>query len=97
MSKELLDLLKAIKANTDVLVAELSHKSVMPKAQETQQTNAKQSITLEQVRQVFLPIARNGLGADIKALLKKYNATKLSEVNPTDYQDLLNDAKELGK
>lgn len=52
-------------------------------------------ITLEQVRAVLSEKSRNGHTAEIRALLQKYGAAKLSGIDPTHYKDLLHDAEVL--
>ena len=51
--------------------------------------------TLEDVRTVLAEISRSGKTAEMKALLGKFGATRLSEVKAEDYTSLLSDAKEL--
>ena len=62
------------------------------------QTNqkAEKSLTLEAVRTVLADKSRNGHTADIRALLEKHGATKLSEIDPDKYAALLADAEALG-
>ena len=50
-------------------------------------------ITIEDVRAVLADISRNGHTADVKELLKKYGANKLSEVKSEDLTALLKDAE----
>ena len=38
-------------------------------------------------------LSRDGKTAQVKALIQKYGANKLSEVNPDDYEALLLDAE----
>lgn len=52
-------------------------------------------LTLEQVRTVLAEKSRNGHTAEIRALLQKYGAAKLSLVDPAHYKDLLRDAEVL--
>ena len=51
--------------------------------------------TLEQVRAVLADKSRRGFTAEIRDLLKKYGAGKLSEVDPGSYRALLREAEEL--
>lgn len=51
--------------------------------------------TLEQVRAVLAEKSRNGHTAEIRALLQRYGATRLSQVDPAHYKDLLHDAEVL--
>lgn len=50
-------------------------------------------LTLEDVRKVLTEKSRAGKTADVKALLKKHNSNKLSEVNPDEYAELLKEAE----
>ena len=50
-------------------------------------------LTLEQVRAVLAEKSRNGHTAEIRALLQKYGAAKLSLVDPVHYKNLLREAE----
>lgn len=50
-------------------------------------------ITIEDVRPVLADISRNGHTSEVKELLKKYGANKLSEVKAEDLFSLLKDAE----
>ena len=52
-------------------------------------------VTLEQVRAVLADKSQQGLTADVRALLEKYGAPKLSQIDPTSYAALLADAETL--
>lgn len=52
-------------------------------------------LTLEQVRAVLADKARQGYNAEIRTLLQKYGAVKLSEINPIHYKALLTEAEVL--
>lgn len=64
---------------------------------ESQDANlpAEPVLTLEQVRAVLADKSRKGHTAEIRTLLQKYSATKLSEVDPTNYKPLLADVEVL--
>jgi len=53
-------------------------------------------ITLETVRAVLAEKSRSGHTAKVKALLVKYGAARLSEVDPANYKALLQEAEVLG-
>lgn len=55
----------------------------------------KKKISLEDVRTVLAQKSQAGFTADIKNLLEKYGASKLSEIDAKDYEALLKDAEEL--
>ena len=52
-------------------------------------------LTLEAVRAVLAEKSRAGYTAQIRSLLQKYGADKLSGVDPANYKALLADAEEL--
>lgn len=54
------------------------------------------SITLEQVRAVLASKSQDGFTAEVRALLEKHGAPKLSEITPDCYAALLADAEALG-
>lgn len=56
----------------------------------------KPALTLEQVRAVLAEKSRAGHTAEIRELLKKYGASKLSQVDPANYEALLRDAEVIG-
>lgn len=53
-------------------------------------------ITLEQVRAVLASKSQDGFTAEVRALLQKHGAPKLSEIAPDRYAALLADAEALG-
>lgn len=63
----------------------------------TQETEppAEPTLTLEQVRAVLADKSRQGHTAEIRALLQKYGASKLSGIDPVHYRALLADAEVL--
>ena len=79
--------------NLSTLFADQTVKSTTP-TQTLQK--AEKPLTLEAVRAVLADKSRNGHTADIRALLEKHGATKLSEIDPDKYAALLADAEALG-
>jgi hypothetical protein len=60
----------------------------------TEETPVKESpLTLEQVRAVLAEKSRNGHTAEIRTLLQKYGAAKLSGIDPVHYKALLAEAE----
>ena len=57
---------------------------------------AKPTLTLEQVRAVLADKSRMGFTADIRTLLQKYGAPKLSGIDPVHYKALVAEAEVLG-
>lgn len=56
----------------------------------------KPALTLEQVRAVLAEKSRAGHTAAVRELLLKYGASKLSQIDPANYEALLRDAEVLG-
>lgn len=52
-------------------------------------------LTLEAVRAVLAKKSRSGHTAEVRSLLQKYGAGKLSEIDPAKYKALLSDAEVL--
>lgn len=58
-------------------------------------TPVESPLALEEVRAVLAEKSRNGHTAEIRALLQKYGAEKLSQINPANYKALLIDVEAL--
>lgn len=71
--------------------------SATPLTGATQETEspAEPTLTLEQVRAVLADKSRQGHTAEIRALLQKYGASKLSGIAPANYKALLADVEVL--
>lgn len=52
-------------------------------------------LSLEQVRTVLAKLAQEGHQAEVRALIIKYGATKLSDINPEHFKALLKEAEEI--
>jgi len=53
-------------------------------------------ITLEQVRGVLAGKSRDGFTAEVRAIITRHGANRLSEIEPEDYEAVLKEAEELG-
>lgn len=56
---------------------------------------AAKSVTLEQVRAVLADKSQQGFTADVRTLLERYGAPKLSQIDPSNYAALMADAENL--
>ena len=56
----------------------------------------KPELKLEDVRAVLAEKSRAGHTVEVRALLKKYGAAKLSEIDPANYEALMKDAEVIG-
>lgn len=54
-------------------------------------------LTLEDVRHHMTVIAQSGFSAEVRALITKYGARKLSGIDPSQYESLLKEVDALGK
>ncbi|MDS1028910.1 DNA ligase [Bacillota bacterium LX-D] len=53
-------------------------------------------LTLEEVRAVLAEKSRKGHTAEIRSLLQKYGADKLSQLDPANYKALLAEVEDIG-
>ncbi|AEG61777.1 hypothetical protein [Desulforamulus ruminis] len=69
-------------------------KPVAPTVNKEEKSETK-AVTLEQVRAVLAAKSHDGFTAEVRALLEKHGASRLSEIDPANYPALLADAEEL--
>ncbi|PWM63121.1 MAG: DNA ligase [Subdoligranulum variabile] len=62
----------------------------------TNEAETPAPITKEQVRSVLSQKSTAGHGAAVRALLKDFGASQLSDVDPAQYADLINAAAAIG-
>lgn len=53
------------------------------------------TFTLEEVRRVLAELSRDGFTEQVRQLLQKYGAKKLSEVDSTKYENLIREAGDI--
>ena len=53
------------------------------------------TFTLEEVRRVLAELSRDGFTEQVRQLLQKYGAKKLSEVDSTNYENLIREAGDI--
>ena len=66
-------------------------------AEDTPPKAVPKALTLEEVRHRMTVIAQAGYSAEVKALITKYGARKLSDIDPSQFEGLLKEADALGK
>ena len=81
-------------ASTETKAERITAHPEEPKAL-PQEAKAEATPSLEQVRAVLADKSRNGHTAEIRSLLQKYGAAKLSGIDPANYKALLADAEVL--
>ena len=65
------------------------------KTGKTEAKEPKKAITLEEVRTVLSGLSRDGHTKEVKELLIRHGADRLSAVKPEEYESLLADAREI--
>ncbi len=53
--------------------------------------------TLEEVRKVLAVLSQSGLTAEVRGLLKKHGADRLSKIAPAEFPAIMKEAESLGK
>ncbi|MCM3761059.1 rRNA biogenesis protein rrp5 [Alkalihalobacillus oceani] len=76
-------------------IAGLLESNEKESSKKQQSVKAEKQISLEEVRAVLAEKSHDGFTAEVRALLQKYGASKLSEIDPSKYAALLADAEEL--
>lgn len=68
-----------------------------PKAIEAKPEQTREpAISLEKVRSVLAKKSEAGYTAQVRAIIQKYGASRLSEIDPKDYKAVIADAEEIG-
>ena len=95
--EELRNAATAIADAADWLAKEFSGEvEKRPTAEAAAKSEPKPQLTLEQIRAVLADKSRAGYTAAVRELLLKYGASKLSQIDPANYEALLREAEVLG-
>lgn len=76
-----------------VLLTALESDEELPKEEKAKQE--EKTYEIEDVRKILADKSRLGHTAKIRELLEKYGAKKLSEIDPSNYKDLVADVEKL--
>ncbi|WP_328700334.1 hypothetical protein [Anaerococcus faecalis] len=76
-----------------VLLTALESDEELPKEEKVKQE--EKTYEIEDVRKILADKSRLGHTAKIRELLEKYGAKKLSEIEPSNYKDLVADVEKL--
>lgn len=82
-------------AETPIQEESIAEPTEQPKKAEKPKAEKQPEITLEQVRGVLADKSRSGKTAEVRAIIQKYGADRLSEIDPKDYPAVLKDAEVL--
>ena len=85
------EVVKALRNLADALEALPPAKGGVP--EEEKPKEPKPALKLEDVRAVLSDISRQGKTKEMRELLRKFGATKLSEIDSARYGDLLTEAE----
>ena len=77
-----------------ILLTALESDEELPKDEEEVKQNEK-TYEIEDVRKILADKSRLGHTAKIRKFLEKYGAKKLSEIEPSNYKDLVADVEKL--
>lgn len=66
-----------------------------PEGEAEQKEPEEKTVKLEDVRKVLAGRSAAGFTEQVRELLKKHGAARLSAVDPADYQAIINEAQEL--
>ena len=88
-------LAKAEGGTKDKAVKEQKQDAVKAQKQDAVQEQQEQPATLEGIRALMAQKTQEGKSKEIKELLQKYGAAKLSAVKPEDYPALMQEAQAL--
>lgn len=91
VAEDLRSLSDSVQAVCELVTEGLSEK---PKALPEKKTEPV--ISLEKVRGVLASKSQAGYTAEVRAIVSKYGASRLSDMNPKDYAAVLKDAEEIG-
>ena len=92
---DLRSLADSVQAVAEALATNEPAEISQPETAAPKKEPATRAITLEEVRAVLAEKSHDGFTAEVRALLEKYGASKLSEIDPAKYAALLTDAEGL--
>ena len=100
--KELMHQIDELKRCGEILISISEELKNILSSSEPEDKNASEApkeekmISLEDVRAVMADKSRKGFTAEVKALITKHGANKLSEVDANEYAALLKEAEGIG-
>ncbi|WP_139903984.1 rRNA biogenesis protein rrp5 [Clostridium thermarum] len=86
----------SLQAVAEVLMGNEPVETIEPATTVKESEQKKKEITLEEIRGKLAEKSQAGLTAQVREIIKKYGGSKLSEVDPKHYADILKDAEVLG-
>lgn len=93
VAEDLRSLSDSVQAVCKVVMEGLSEE---PKVNVLPEKKKEPDISLEKVRGVLAAKSQAGYSAEVRAIVSKYGASKLSEIDPKNYAEVLKDAEVIG-
>ena len=95
LARDLRSLADSVQAVAEEMTDKETDKTVQPEAPVSAKASEPpaKAVTLEQVRAVLADKSQQGFTADVRTLLEKHGATKLSQIDPANYAALMADAE----
>ena len=88
LSEHSQSLQEAVKGIRELLSGEEPEEKTLPE---------KKSFTIEEVRALLLDKRKTGFKEEIKALLIRHGAERLTDIDPAEYAAMMKEAEEIGK
>lgn len=92
VAEDLRSLSDSVQAVCNTIMEGLSEETKTKAALEKKEVK----ISLEKVRGVLAAKSQAGYSAEVRAIVSKYGASKLSEIDPKNYAEVLKDAEVIG-
>ncbi len=92
VAEDLRSLADCLQALSDAGADELTDE---PKEVSEEPVKKQPAITLEKVRGILADKSRNGHTAEVRAIIQKYGAERLSDIDPANYPAVIKDAEVL--
>ena len=92
---DLRSLADSVQAVADAIASNGPDEITKPEQPKPEKQSEEKQLTLEEVRAVLAEKSHDGFTAEVRALLEKYGASKLSQIDPSKYAALLADAEGL--
>ncbi|HEM3178839.1 MULTISPECIES: rRNA biogenesis protein rrp5 [Bacillota] len=92
---DLRSLADSVQAVADAIASNGPDEITKPEQPKPEKQSEEKQITLEEVRAVLAEKSHDGFTTEVRALLEKYGASKLSQIDPSKYAALLADAEGL--
>ena len=95
LAHDLRSLADSVQAFADVTAEAETDETAQPEAPVSAKISEQptKAVTLEQVRAVLADKSQQGFTADVRTLLEKHGAPKLSQIDPANYAALMADAE----